>query len=204
MIRREDEMPTKVILFTAIISTIYLACAFAAEPKFIDPDTTKFTFTSEAKGPNKFCNLVVSAVKVPLAAPVAGGLALAGGVSLNGVAWRRGSGDYSMIFGYEVRAFETTIENGVPAVPKPLKIRDAKISSDIFPSEAVERVGAEGAVYTIKDAGLGGFTGTMIRGSYFINISLLDGRSVSYVIRGDETLLDAADKWTKCSIQIAK
>jgi hypothetical protein len=189
-------MPTKIILFTAIISTIYLTCAFAAEPKFIDPDTTKFTFTSEAKGPNKFCNLVVSAVKVPMAPPVARGPVLAGGVSLNAVAWRRGTGDYSMIFGFEVKAFETTLEHGVPAVPKSLKIRDAKISSDIFPSE--------GAVYTVKDAGLGGFTGTMIRGSYFVNVSLSDGRSVSYVIRGDETLLDAADKWTKCSIQIAK
>src|ERR1700694_3380285 len=127
----EDEMPTKTMLFTAIISTIYLACAFAAEPKFIDPDTTQFKFTSEATDSNKFCNLVVSAVKVPGGpAAVVGGVALAGGVALNAVAWRRGSGDYSMIFGYEVKAFETTIENGVPSVPKPLKIRHAKISSN--------------------------------------------------------------------------
>jgi len=186
-------MWAKAIVASSIIWVIHATYAFAVEPQFIDPDTTQFKFASEEKGSNKFCNLIVSAVKMPSV------------VVLNAVAWRRGSGDSSMIFGYEVNVFETTIENGIPSVPKRLKIRDANISSNIFSSqETVERVGTEGALYTVKNAGLGGFTATMIRGSYFININLLDGRSLAYVIRGDKTLLDAATNWTKCSIQIAK
>jgi hypothetical protein len=133
----------------------------------LTPTLLNFKFTSEAKGSSKFCNLVVSAVKVPGGpAAVARGVALAGGVALIAVASRRSSGDDAIIFGYEVKAFETRIENGNPSASKPLKIRGAEISSTYFSSTGtVDRVGTEGAVYTVKNAGISGFTATMIRGS---------------------------------------
>jgi hypothetical protein len=189
-------MRVRLILVALIVSAMRSACALAAEPQFLTPDTTKFTFSSESKGSNKFCNLLVSAVKVP------------GGITLNAVAARLGPGDQAMLFGYEIKAFESENQQGRLSVPQTLKIKDASISSDIFSSkESVERASqVDGALYAIKGTmtAISNFTATIIKGSYTVNVELSDGRSLAYAIEGDVSLLDAADKWTKCTIQIAK
>jgi hypothetical protein len=187
-------MRAKIILATLIIWGANSICTSADEPVFVDPDTTQFRFTAEVQGTNKFCNLIVSAVKVP------------GWISFNAVAMRRGPGDHSMGFGYEIEAFESSkIQHGVPSVPQRLQVQEAGISSDLFSSKgSVDRAQAAGALYTVKEAALSNFMATVTRGHYFINIQLSDGRNLTFIIRDDETLLSAADKWLKCAIQIAK
>jgi hypothetical protein len=188
-------MRAGLILAALIASGIRSTFAFAAEPQLLIPDITKFTFSSETKGDNKFCNLVLSAVKVP------------GGITLNAVAARLGPGDQDMTFGYEVKAFESKIQQGHASSPHVLDIRDASITSDIFSSKgSVERARVQGALYAIKGnrSDVSNFTATIIRGSYAVNVKLSDGRNLTYAIAGDASLLDAGEKWTKCTIDIAK
>jgi hypothetical protein len=87
----------RLIMVALIVWTACPTSALTAEPQLLIPDTTKFTFSSESKGSNKFCDLIMSAVKVP------------GGITLNAVAARLGPGDQNMTFGYEVKAFESKI-----------------------------------------------------------------------------------------------
>jgi len=162
--------------------------AFAADPTVIEPAVTQFKFASG----NNSCNLTATAAKLP--APT---------VSLNAVALQRGSGESGMVHGYEVVLIESTIVHGIPSAPKKLKIADASILSDYFMSEGfVVKAQGQDGLYFVKGIGVGAFTGTMIRGHYFINVKLLDGPSLTYVIRDDVSLLDAAGKWTKCAIQL--
>jgi len=136
----------------------------------------------------------MSAVKVP------------GGITLNAVAARLGPGEQNMTFRYEVKAFESKILKGQVSSPQVLEIKDASITSDTFSSkESVERAQIAGALYAINgnENAVSNFTATIIRGSYAVNVKLSDGRSLTYAIAADASLLDAAEKWTKCSIEIA-
>jgi hypothetical protein len=185
----------RLILIALIFLVMRSGCALAVERQFLTPDTTTFTFSSESKGSNKFCNLLVSAVKVP------------GAITLNAVAARLGPGDQNMVFGYEIKAFESKIQRGRVSEPQALKIKDASISSDIFSSKgSVERAQVDAALYAINGstATISNFTTTIIKGTYNVNVELSDGRNMTYVIEGDISLLDAAEKWTKCTIQIAQ
>jgi hypothetical protein len=186
-------MWAKAIFAMLIFAALQSTNLAAGEPVFVDPDNINFKFTFNESSSNKFCDLTLVAVKVPQT------------ISFNAVAWRRGGGDRSMIFGYEIKAFESKIVYGIPSVPQALKILDTGVKSDIFSSQgSVDRVvKAEGALYTIKEAALSNFTGTVIRGYYYINVALSDRRNFTYVIRDDATLLAAAADWLKCTIRIA-
>ena len=169
--------------------------ALAVEPQIITPDTTLFKFSSETKGSKKFCSLLLAAVKLP------------SGITFNALANRFGSDIQNIIFGYEIEAFESKFRQGRQSDTK-LKIKEASISSDIFSSKgSVERAPDNDlVVYVINDTAtaVSNFIATVTKGSYTINVELSDGRSLTYVIKGDASLSDAADKWTKCTIQIAK
>jgi hypothetical protein len=186
-------MRAKAIVASLIVWAAHSTYAFAVEPLAIDPDVTQFRFTSEAHGANKFCNLIVSAVKLP------------GLISLKAIAGQWGSGEHSIVFGYEIVAGDATIVHGIPSTTRSLRIQEASILSNLFSSKGfVEKGQGGGARYLVKGTALSSFAATIIRGFYFIKVELLDERSLIYVIRDDETLLDAAAKWTKCAIQIAK
>jgi hypothetical protein len=58
-------MRAKAIIASLIVWAAHSTYAFAVEPLAIDPDVTQFRFTSEAHGAHRFCNLIVSAVKLP-------------------------------------------------------------------------------------------------------------------------------------------
>lgn len=183
-------MRVRLTLLALIVSAIHSTCALAAEPQLLIPDTTKFTFSSETKGSNKFCNLLLNAVKVP------------GGVTLNAVAARLGPDDRTIVFAYEIKVFEAKISD-----PQFLLIKDASISSKLFSSEGVvKRAQPESALYAVEgsETAKSNFTATIAEGTYFINVQLLDGRSLTYAINGDVSLFSAADKWLKCTMEIAK
>lgn len=189
------KMRVRLTLLALIVSAIHSTCALAAEPQLLIPDTTKFTFSSETKGSNKFCNLLLNAVKVP------------GGVTLNAVAARLGPDDRTMVFAYEIKVFEAKIKRGLVSDPQFLQIKDASISSKLFSSEGVvKRAQPESALYAVEgsETAISNFTATITEGTYFINVQLLDGRSLTYAISGDVSLLSAADKWLKCTMEIAK
>ncbi len=181
------------ILVALIVWTSRSTPALAVEPQLITPDATHFSFSSDTKGSNKVCGLRLSAARPP------------DGIILTAMAARFGPGDQNMMFGYEIAAFESKSRN---SRLKNLKIKDASISSDIFSSKgSVERSpDRDLVVYAIKGSAtaVSNFTATIIKGSYAINVELSDGRNLTYVIKGDVSLSDAADKWTKCTIQIAK
>jgi hypothetical protein len=187
----EDAMRSRSIL--AALMTVYSVSAFAADPVFIDPEITQFRFTKETKSTGKFCNLIVSAIKVP------------GSGSLNAVVWRRGPSENSMVFGYEIEAFESTFQYGIPSKPQALEVRHGSISSNLFSSDgSVDRLQAKGALYAVRAPALEKFVATMLRGFYFVNAEVVDGRSLTYVIREDATLSSAGEQWLKCTIEIAK
>ena len=99
------------------------------------------------------------------------------------------------------------MKRGVVSDPQFPQIKDASISSKLFLSEgSVKRAQPESALYAVEgsETAISNFTATITGGSYFINIQLLDGRSLTYAINGDVSLLSAADKWLKCTIEIAK
>jgi len=176
-------MRANILRIVVMASAIYSNSLLAAEPKFIDPDSTKYKFILEGGG----CDLSIAAVKAPMT------------VFLNATARRKGypNGYYVMAISYDVQ---------VRSVEKQLNIKAANISSDTFSSEAVATREDDDAVrYIMSYEGSSSFTDTIAGARFYLNIKLDDGRTLAYVIRPDQNLadapgnVDAARYWASCS-----
>jgi len=165
--------------------------AAQADPTYLDPDVTQFRFSSQTNANGTFCDLIMSAVKVPNT------------ISHNAVVWRKADGK-TIVVGFETEFTESTSEHGIPSVPSILPIKNVAVKSDLFHSEGmVDRLSAN-ALYSVRQDGVTGFQQTMQRGFYYLEISLADDRRFSYVIRDDTTRKAAASEWLKCIAYLSR
>jgi hypothetical protein len=155
-------MFTNILRAILVIDAVYFSGPLAAEPKFIDPDSTNFKFSF---GKSPLCNLAISAIKVPIT------------LLLDVQAQPR---LHNPLITYEVHA-----RSG----EGPSIVKDARISSDTFVSEGfVRRASANASRYIVNDAATGQFTDMIARGWFYLNVKFGDGRTLAYVIRADEKL----------------
>jgi hypothetical protein len=107
-------------------------------------------------------------------------------------------------YGYEITYFESSLQHGVPSVPRPLQIVAGKIASDVFSSDSSAVKVGEGAFYLVKPEAVANFTNVATRGFYYIEINLADRRSWKYIFRDDQSLTKVGADWLKCIVQISR
>jgi hypothetical protein len=185
-------MRANIIFFATIGFLIEGLCAALAGPdeQFIDPDETQFTFSTQNNPSGQFCDLIMSAVKVPDV------------VTHNAVAWRKADG--GVVFAFETQYLKSSIKHGIPSVPVAQRIESISITSDRFKSDTnMDRLVSDKVLYVIRKASASLFVETMSRGYYYLKIKLADGRVYSYLIRDGSNLSESADGWLKCIVRIS-
>ena len=89
---------------------------------------------------------------------------------------------------------------------KQVKVVAGRIISDAFHSDlhAMKNIdGALGASYTIRSEGsVGLFTSLMLRGAYALAVEFESSPGLTVDVRPTAEILEASEKWTKCSIAI--
>jgi hypothetical protein len=189
-------MRARIFLSANLVCAIFLvdvaACSAASDDlPYVDPDVTQFTFSTQTNANGTFCDLIMSAVKVPNT------------ISHNSVVWRKADGK-SIVVGFQTEFTESTIEHGIASVPSALPIKNVALKSDLFHSEGMVDRLSGAALYSVRQDGVTGFVQTMQRGFYYLEISLADDRRFSYVIRDDITRKAAASEWLKCIARISR
>jgi hypothetical protein len=107
---------------------------------------------------------------------------------------------------YIVDAFIVRVGRNSQLEFKQVKVVAGRIISDAFHSDlhAMKNMDrALGASYTIRSEGsVGLFTNLMLRGAYALAVEFENSPSLTVDVRPTAEILDASEKWTKCSIAI--
>jgi hypothetical protein len=107
---------------------------------------------------------------------------------------------------YIVDAFIVSVGRNSQLEFKQVKVVAGRIISDAFHSDlqAMKNMDrALGASYTIRSEGsVGLFTNLMLRGAYALAVEFENSPGLTVDVRPTAEILDASEKWTKCSIAI--
>jgi hypothetical protein len=164
-----------------------LATRAMAENLLMEDPAVKYSYTYETLKSLHFCDLATTIAKAPLVIKLTSAF----------ITDDSKPKDQDLTVSYIVEAF---------VVRKQVKVIAGRIISDIFSSDlhAYKNVDRNlGASYNITSEGaLALFTSLMMRGTYGLAVEFENSSSLTINVRPTEGILNADEKWTKCSIAI--
>ena len=182
-------------LITASVLALFTTSAIAENVVMDDP-SIKYVYTYETLGSLHFCDLATVIAKVPLAIKLTSAFITDDAKPKNQ--------DVTVV--YLVDAFVVGVGKNLQLESKQIKVVAGRISSDAFHSDlhAMKNIDrALGASYTIRSEGsVGLFTNLMLRGAYALAVEFENSPSLTVDVRPTAEILDASEKWTKCSLAI--
>jgi hypothetical protein len=182
-------------LTTASVLALFATSA-VAENIVVDDPSVKYVYTYETLGSLHFCDLATVIAKVPIAIKLTSAF----------VTDDAKPKDQDVTVVYIVDAFIVHVGKNSQLESNQVKVVAGRIVSDVFHSDlhAMKNIdNALGASYTIRSEGsVGLFTNLMLRGSYALAVEFENSPSLTVDVRPTTEILDASEKWTKCSIAI--
>jgi hypothetical protein len=179
-----------------------LACfatSAVADNLVINDPSIQYAYTYQKLGARHFCDLATVMAKAPIVIKLTAAF----------VTDEAKPKDRNLTVAYMVEAFVVCAARGAPLESKQFKIIAGRIVSDIFHSDlhATKNVDRDlGVSYNIPSEGsLALFTNLMtLHGAYSLAIELENHSTMLVKVNPTADILDASEKWTKCSVAIMR
>lgn len=175
-----------------------LATAAAAENLSVDRPNITYQYTTEKLGSLHFCDLATWIIKSPVAIKLTAAF----------VSDDKKPKNHDITVAYMVELFGVAVSKDEPPKLMPAKVVAGRIISDVFNSDlhATKNVDRDtGASYAIPSEGsIALFMNIMMRGEYSLYVEAASGDTLTVAVKPTPDLLNANEKWTKCSIALAE
>ncbi len=183
---------------------IFAVCALAlfatralGEKLVLDDAQIQYSYTSNTLEPQHFCDLATTISKAPMVIKLTAAF----------ITDDAKPEDKNLTVAYIVEAFIVDSGKNGKLQPHQVKVVGGRIISDVFNSDlhATKLVDTNfGASYSIpSEDSFGRFTRVLIfRGAYQLAVDFEDRSSLIVNVKGTPQLLDAGQKWNKCSIAL--